>query len=330
MIKGRGGYNGEVRGGYNVGGGRGVIMWGEWYKCGGVSGGGYNVGGVRGDKGRGWGGGGNNTLNKFEKNRMKTINILTKFHKDWMKTVTSTVYTNKLLTDAHCGSHFHEDQTINVASRVKNAPHLCGHVFQVNISIFKLNQNAPPPGGHVFSSIWTIFILVRDINKTNVSTKFHDDWAKIVTSRVNTAPPTGGHLHEDFASNATSTVFTSFELSQGINGTSVLTKFHEDRTIKASRVFTRQNVDDARRTTDKKQSQRLIMSMLCSGELKRNMTARKINAVTKFQLTINVASRSFITKWAINMSSRVFTRLFFHFYEDLPTNAILGCSKGKC
>ncbi|KAH3878186.1 hypothetical protein DPMN_002072 [Dreissena polymorpha] len=162
-----------------------------------------------------------------------------------------------------CGSHvfqptgiifeiFHEDQTINVASRVnkiwrkptnqqtnqqtgqkqyvppyysgghKNAPHLCGHVFQVNISIFKLNQNAPPPGGHVFSSIWTIFKLVRDIDETNVSTK-------------NTAPPTGGHiniltkLHEDLASNVNYTVFTSFKLSQGINGTSVLTKFHEDR-----------------------------------------------------------------------------------------------------
>ncbi|KAH3830392.1 hypothetical protein DPMN_103635 [Dreissena polymorpha] len=27
------------------------------------------------------------------------INILTKLHKDWMKTVTSTVYTNKMLTD---------------------------------------------------------------------------------------------------------------------------------------------------------------------------------------------------------------------------------------
>ncbi|KAH3710611.1 hypothetical protein DPMN_070100 [Dreissena polymorpha] len=32
---------------------------------------------------------------------IKKINILTRFHKDWMKTVTSTVYTNKLLTDAH-------------------------------------------------------------------------------------------------------------------------------------------------------------------------------------------------------------------------------------
>ncbi|KAH3871452.1 hypothetical protein DPMN_034654 [Dreissena polymorpha] len=40
-----------------------------------------------------------NILTKFHKDWMKTINILTKFHKDWMKTVTSTVYTNKLLTD---------------------------------------------------------------------------------------------------------------------------------------------------------------------------------------------------------------------------------------
>ncbi|KAH3881645.1 hypothetical protein DPMN_005571 [Dreissena polymorpha] len=48
-----------------------------------------------------------NILTKFHKDWMKTfltpnfinINILTKFHEDWMKTVTSTVYTNKLLTD---------------------------------------------------------------------------------------------------------------------------------------------------------------------------------------------------------------------------------------
>ncbi|KAH3847248.1 hypothetical protein DPMN_089567 [Dreissena polymorpha] len=132
---------------------------------------------------------------------------------------------------------FHEDWTINVASRVLT------------------RKTAPPPGGHVFSPIWTIFELVRDINATNVLIKFHDDWAKIVTSRVfirNTALPPGSHLHEDWASNVTSTVFTSLKLSRGINGTNVLTKFHEDQTINvASRVFTRQNVDDGRRTTDK-------------------------------------------------------------------------------
>ncbi|KAH3809391.1 hypothetical protein DPMN_137754 [Dreissena polymorpha] len=37
-------------------------------------------------------------LTKFHEDWMKIRNDLTKFHKDWMKTVTSTVYTNKLLT----------------------------------------------------------------------------------------------------------------------------------------------------------------------------------------------------------------------------------------
>ncbi|KAH3848972.1 hypothetical protein DPMN_091357 [Dreissena polymorpha] len=53
------------------------------------------------------------------------------------------------------------------------------------------------------------------------------------------------------------------ELSPGINGTNVLTKFHEDQTINvASRVLTGQNVDDGRRTTDKRRSQKLTMSTL--------------------------------------------------------------------
>ncbi|KAH3866702.1 hypothetical protein DPMN_029801 [Dreissena polymorpha] len=116
------------------------------------------------------------------------------------------------------------------------------------------HKTAPLPGGHVFSMIPTIFKLNQDINKTNVLTKFYDDWTKKVTSSV----------------------FTSFKLGRGIIGTNVLTKFHEDWTIHvASRVFTRQNVDDgrtthyARRTTDKRRSQKLTMSTLCPGELKR-------------------------------------------------------------
>ncbi|KAH3812683.1 hypothetical protein DPMN_141121 [Dreissena polymorpha] len=97
-------------------------------------------------------------------------------------------------------------------------------------------KTAPPPGDHVFSLIWTIFKLVQDINATNVFTK-------------NTAPPPPPPPWQPlWASNVTSTVF---ELSRGIIGTNVLTKFHEDRTRNvASRVFTRQNVDDERRTDD--------------------------------------------------------------------------------
>ncbi|KAH3727526.1 hypothetical protein DPMN_053465 [Dreissena polymorpha] len=88
---------------------------------------------------------------------------------------------------------FHEDWTINVASRVLT------------------RKTAPPPGGHVFSLIWTIFELVRDINETNVLIKFHDDWAKIVTSRVfirNTALPPGSHVFQRTG--------TIFELNQHI------------------------------------------------------------------------------------------------------------------
>ncbi|KAH3700870.1 hypothetical protein DPMN_075851 [Dreissena polymorpha] len=191
-------------------------------------------------------------------------NAQTKFHEDLTINVTPRVLTNK--TALPPGGHkinvltkFHEDWTKNVTSRAFKC-------FQY----IHIEKTAPPPGGHVFSPIWTIFELVRDINETNVLTKFHDDWAKIVTSRVftrNTAPPPGGHvfqwtiktniltkLHEDWASHVTSTVFTSFELGRGIIGTNVLTKFHEDRTINvASRVFTRQMLTtDAQRTTDKR------------------------------------------------------------------------------
>ncbi|KAH3862130.1 hypothetical protein DPMN_025093 [Dreissena polymorpha] len=123
-----------------------------------------------------------------------------------------------------------------------------------------MEKTAPPPGSHVFSPIWTIFDLVRDINETNVLTKFHDDWAKIMTSRVftrNTAPPPGGPvfqwtetIYELNQHIIKTNILTNFELGQGIIGTNVLTKFHEDLTINvASRVFTRQMLTtDPRRT----------------------------------------------------------------------------------
>jgi hypothetical protein len=61
-------------------------------------------------------------------------------------------------------------------------------------------------------------------------TNFHEDWAKIVTSRVftrflysqirKTAPPTGGHVFQQIG--------TTFELNQDIIKTNILTKLHED------------------------------------------------------------------------------------------------------
>ncbi|KAH3795488.1 hypothetical protein DPMN_149043 [Dreissena polymorpha] len=134
-------------------------------------------------------------------------NVLTNFHDDWAKIVTFRVFTRK--TAPPPGSHviqltgtifqlnshikktnvltkFHQNWAKNVTSNVFT----CFHYIHIE-------KNAPPTGSHVFSPIWTIFELVRDINKTNVLTNFHDDWAKIVTSRVftrKTAPPTGGHF----------------------------------------------------------------------------------------------------------------------------------------
>ncbi|KAH3858712.1 hypothetical protein DPMN_101338 [Dreissena polymorpha] len=169
---------------------------------------------------------------------------------------------------------FHEDRTINVASREKcPAPwqpcfsskrnhfqtHQRNHTdqsFSINVvSRVLTRKTAPPPGGHVFSPIWTIFEFVRDINATNVLTKFHDDWAQIVSSRVftrNTALPPGGHTN----------ILTNFELSRGINGTNVLTKFHEDQTINvASRVFTRQilTAHDGQKALTKAQHEHIVL-----------------------------------------------------------------------
>ncbi|KAH3810777.1 hypothetical protein DPMN_139175 [Dreissena polymorpha] len=286
-------------------------------------------------------------------------NLLTKFHEDWTINVASRVFTrNKAIVK--------QLQTI----RHKNNPPLGSHVFQANVTIFEVirdiietnlltkfhedytinvasrvltRKTAPPPGGHVFSPIWTIFKL------------FGDDWAKIVYSRVftrflyshikNTAPPPGCHLHEDWASNVTSTVFTS------INGTNVLTKFHEDRTINvASRVFTRQMlmVHDARHTTDKRRSQKLTMSTLTMkktappplqpliyktnlftkfhDDWTKNVTSR-VHVIqltgTIFKLNFRIKETNVLTKfheiWAKNVTSRVLTCLhYIHIEKNGP------------
>ncbi|KAH3885462.1 hypothetical protein DPMN_009456 [Dreissena polymorpha] len=136
---------------------------------------------------------------------------------------------------------FHEDRTINVASRVhiwKDSLTHCGHVFQPSGIILKLGQ----------------YII-----ETNIMTKFHEDRTINVASRVLTrfyyshigkifqyiigtnlltkknVQHTGGHV---FQQNR-----TIFEIIQYIIRTYVLTKFHEDQTInEASRVLTRKNV----------------------------------------------------------------------------------------
>ncbi|KAH3853384.1 hypothetical protein DPMN_095907 [Dreissena polymorpha] len=122
-----------------------------------------------------------------------------------------------------------------------------------------------------FQPTGTVFELNSHIKETNVLIKFHENWAKNVTSRVFTcfhyihieknAPPTGGHVFSPIW-----TIFKLFLYSQ-IRKTApttkfqtrprfnwdvmkLLTKFHEDRTINvASRVLTNKcGRTDRRRT----------------------------------------------------------------------------------
>ncbi|KAH3712097.1 hypothetical protein DPMN_071776 [Dreissena polymorpha] len=161
-------------------------------------------------------------------------------------------------------TEFHEDRTINVASRVhvwKNAPPLGGHVIQANTNLLtkfhedrKINvasrvltrKNAPPPGGNVFQPTGIIFELVQDIIVMNLLTKFHEDQKINVASRVHimkNAPPLGSHV---FQAN-----ITIFELIQDIIKTNLLTKSHEDWRINANVDVAQRTTYDRQRTTDK-------------------------------------------------------------------------------
>ncbi|KAH3692031.1 hypothetical protein DPMN_194908 [Dreissena polymorpha] len=205
-------------------------------------------------------------------------NLLTKFHEDWtinLAHIVRTTHDGRGITGT-IFELFHKDRTINVASRV-----LTSHVFQVNVTIFE---------------------LIQDIIETNLLTKFHENWTLNVASRVLTRPMLTTHDGQKAITNAHhehivlsfdinfivlkvnllenapplgSHVFqvnvTIFELIQDIIETNLLTKFHEDWTINAaSRVLTRQmlTLHDGRRTTDKRRSQKLTMSTLCSGDNK--------------------------------------------------------------
>ncbi|KAH3715406.1 hypothetical protein DPMN_058115 [Dreissena polymorpha] len=148
-----------------------------------------------------------------------STNILTKFHRHWTTNVTSSVITRK--TSPPPGSHFHEDWTINVTSRVlkrKTATTTGGHFF-IQLETFSNSKNC--------HATWQPYII-----RTNVLTKFHEDWTVNLTSTVTTAPPPGGHVFLPTG--------TIFELVKDFIGTHVPTKFHDDWTKNVtSRVLTR-------------------------------------------------------------------------------------------
>ncbi|KAH3782967.1 hypothetical protein DPMN_160892 [Dreissena polymorpha] len=257
-------------------------------------------------------------------------NLLTKFHKD--QTI-NVAYTIAIEGKMHLGSHvfqpisiifelvqdiigmnfltmLHEDPTISVASRpfiaiLGKMPHPLGsHVFQANITIFKLIQdiietnlltkfhkdwtmrpletiynhirkNAPPPGGH-FHEHLTINVASRVLTikmphlinaMLNLLTKFHEDRTMNVASRVLTRFNYYSHKRINAPSHKWQPCFSSKRthfLIQDIIDTNLPTKFHEDLTINAASSVNNANVDAVQRTTDKRRSQKLTMSTLCS------------------------------------------------------------------
>ncbi|KAH3838479.1 hypothetical protein DPMN_111889 [Dreissena polymorpha] len=102
--------------------------------------------------------------------------------------------------------------------------------------MLKIPNPNPRGSNHgIFAHLRGTKILIKNQNsgiwKTNVLTKFHENWAKNVTSRVEKCPACG-HVFPSIS--------TIFELVRDINKTNVLTNFHDDwAKIVTSRVFTR-------------------------------------------------------------------------------------------
>ncbi|KAH3742391.1 hypothetical protein DPMN_049133 [Dreissena polymorpha] len=239
---------------------------------------------------------------------------------------------------------FHEDQTVNVASRVLEinvASRVLTRFYYSHIKPYK--EKCPAPGGHVFKATKTIFELIQDIIGTNLLTKFHDDrkinvtsrvltrkiapplwWPYVigmnlltefhedrtinVASRVKNAPPLGGHV---FQANV-----TIFELIQDIIKTNLLTILHHDWTlIVASRVHIRKNALPPGGHVF--QPTGIIFKLI--------QDIIGMNLLTKFHedWTINVASR---VKNAPPLGSHVFqakVTIFFNsskFHEDWKIN----------
>ncbi|KAH3785060.1 hypothetical protein DPMN_163143 [Dreissena polymorpha] len=183
---------------------------------------------------------------------------------------------------------FHEDWTINVASRVLTIFYY-SHTYKCS----HIRKNAPPPGGHVFKPTGIIFELVQDIIGINLLSKFHEDRKINVASRVLTrfynshiwknAPPPGSHVFQPTG--------IIFELVQDIIEMNLLTKFHEDRTVNVtSRVLTRFYYSHIRKNAPLLGSQffqaNIIIFQLIQDIIETNL-------LTKFHedWTINVASR---------------------------------------
>ncbi|KAH3833409.1 hypothetical protein DPMN_106719 [Dreissena polymorpha] len=211
-------------------------------------------------------------------------NILTKYHDDL--TINVTLRVKNAPSPVPNGAITR--QRINVASRVltrRNAPPKTNlltkfrddrtiHVANKIVLTRLTRKNSPPTGGHVIQPTITIFKQIQDIIEQYLLNKLQKDRKINVASKVLTRKDDRPHIiktnvltkcNEEWTINL---IFrnASPPLRPNIVGTNLLIKFHEDRTTNVvSRVLTKQMLTphNARRTTDKRRSQKLTMSTLC-------------------------------------------------------------------
>ncbi|KAH3816502.1 hypothetical protein DPMN_118018 [Dreissena polymorpha] len=194
----------------------------------------------------------------------------------------------------------------------RQPPCMAAIVFTCFHYIYR-EKTAPPTGGHVFSPNLTISKFVRDINKTNVLTKFHDDWAKPVTSRVftmKTAPPTGGHVFQwtgtTFELNQhiiKTNILTNFKLDRGIIETNLLTKFHEERTRNvASRVLTSFLYSQIRKTAPPTGGH---VCQRTGTTFELNQHIIKTNILTNLELNRGIIGTNLLTKFHEDQTKNV-------------------------
>ncbi|KAH3771634.1 hypothetical protein DPMN_172960 [Dreissena polymorpha] len=188
---------------------------------------------------------------------------------------------------------FHEDWTINVASRVLT------------------RKNAPPPGGHVFQPTGIIFKLFHDIIGMNLLTIFHEDW-KQMWPLEKKAPPLGSHVFQ--------AKVTIFKLIQDIIGTNLLSKFHEDRKINVtSRVLTRFYYSHIWKCPAPWWPYIIGMNLLTKFHEDQTIN-EKCPALGShiFQANTNLLT-NFNEDWTINVASRVLTRQMLTSYDGRRT-----------
>ncbi|KAH3854854.1 hypothetical protein DPMN_097412 [Dreissena polymorpha] len=229
-------------------------------------------------------------------------NLMTKFHEDWTINVASRV-----LTSAHAQKIPNANNNIQLVYKEK-CPAPAGHTNfhddrKINVTSRVLTS------GHAFLPIRTIFGLNRHIQQTHVLTKFHEHWTKNVTSRLENSPA-------PLTAMVFSPIWTIFELVRDINETNVLTKFHGDwAKIVTFRVFTRNTAPPPgghvfqRTGTIFELNQHIIETNILI-KLQENWASNVTSTVfTSFELSRGINETNVLTKFhedrTINVASSV-------------------------